>query len=350
AVKILENERETLAYAAEVITQEGLVDKVDFWKGYKYEVFTSPEGAQSSSSAYETYLQARYQSSLKEEPYEWALCTDPLEAAQKTRVSNAIAYNRGPAGSVHPHKLTTELLKIAMRSGAELYSWAPVKNLSRFGEGWEVETSRGMIKAGVVVLCTNAYTGGLFPESERGMGISAHLTPYRGHCANYTPPLSYSGPKSLDHSYVVENGMYIVSTPHSGIVAGTWAAATINHGLATRDDIYAILDDSTVLPSVEKWMKGWFERTYEGWKENGRGEGMGRLWTGIMAHSHDLLPLVGPIPNKPNLFAAVGFHGHGMARILTITRGLSQLLSTGKWDERLPTSFQITEMRLSRAK
>jgi hypothetical protein len=83
-----------------------------------------------------------------------------------------------------------------------------------------------------------------------------------------------------------------------------------------------------------------------------------------MGASRDLLPLVGEIPGSEGLYAAVAFNGifvprtlcaklrsagHGMARILTATRGLAFQMKHGNWDDRLPRVFAITEERLRRA-
>lgn len=93
-----------------------------------------------------------------------------------------------------------------------------------------------------------------------------------------------------------------------------------------------------------------------------------------MAYSRDVLPLVGPVPGKKGLWAAVAFHGHGasplllpaassftyltvflvpspgMSRILCVTRSLAQHIQSGTWDSRLPRSFEITAERFERAK
>jgi hypothetical protein len=68
-----------------------------------------------------------------------------------------------------------------------------------------------------------------------------------------------------------------------------------------------------------------------------------------MGASADLLPLIGLVPGKDGLWAAVAFHGHGMARILTATRAVGYHLRTGQWDSREPRAFEITEARLARA-
>lgn len=87
-----------------------------------------------------------------------------------------------------------------------------------------------------------------------------------------------------------------------------------------------------------------------------------------MAHSIDWVPLVGPVPDMPGLWVSAGYNGesgvrgrhsdeqltsivgHGMAKIITITRSIAQHMKTGKWDPRMPQCFAITKERLRAAK
>lgn len=69
-----------------------------------------------------------------------------------------------------------------------------------------------------------------------------------------------------------------------------------------------------------------------------------------MAHSIDLVPLVGPVADMPGLWASVGYNGHGMAKIINLTRYLAQAMKTGEWDEHVPQCLKITKERLERAK
>lgn len=99
---------------------------------------------------------------------------------------------------------------------------------------------------------------------------------------------------------------------------------------------------------------------FTGWEEGER-DGLARVWTGIMGASADMLPLIGPVPDKPGLWTAVGFHGecgplaplipgHGMSRIPLCSRALEHHLRTGEWDARLPRVFETTAARLEKVR
>ncbi|HUS98324.1 MAG TPA: FAD-dependent oxidoreductase, partial [Hyphomicrobiaceae bacterium] len=51
-------------------------------------------------------------------------------------------------GGLHPAKLHAGMLAKAVEAGALIHGETPVKGIRRDGEGWEVETSRGVVKAG----------------------------------------------------------------------------------------------------------------------------------------------------------------------------------------------------------
>lgn len=86
---------------------------------------------------------------------------------QFTRQDHAAGYAVTPAGMVHPHKLATALLRLALATGqCELYSWTPVSNFEKTGETWIVHTSEGDITAEQVVLASNAHTKHLWDTPE----------------------------------------------------------------------------------------------------------------------------------------------------------------------------------------
>lgn len=175
------------------------------------------------------------------------------------------------------------------------------------------------------------------------------ITPFRGHAALVVPPPDYAGTAALKTTYTVQNGPYLMFTPHAGIVLGVYNSTAVNEGLCDWNDILGVEDDSVVLPSFANWLGNYCRTAYEGWGTEGPGEGTARVWSGVLAASADLIPLIGAVRSKPGLWVAAGFHGHGMARILTCTQGLAMQMKDGRWDERLPRVFDTTPERLERA-
>ncbi len=65
---------------------------------------------------------------------------------------------RGDIGGLHPAKLVSGMLARAEEAGAVVHGETGVNGIRREGDGWEVETARGRVKAANVIMGTNGYT------------------------------------------------------------------------------------------------------------------------------------------------------------------------------------------------
>ena len=52
-------------------------------------------------------------------------------------------------------------------------------------------------------------------------------------------------------------------------------------------------------------------------------------WTGVLALSKDGCPLCGPVPQRPNVYVAAGFSGHGMPQCFGVGKGIAQWIVDG---------------------
>ncbi|WVR07343.1 hypothetical protein IAU60_004384 [Kwoniella sp. DSM 27419] len=348
SLELLDFEKRVLEYVAETVDKEGWQEKVDFWKGEKVEVRISEPAKAEMAANFTKWKAAREEHPrLKGTEAEWTWCDDADEAKRRTRIKNAIAFSKGPAGSVHPHKLATHFLRSALATGqCEYYSWAPVQSVKPSSEDgiWDLEVyKRGVIKARKVIFCTNAHTPHLF----EGSPVAEYLTPFQAQAANVTPPPTFSGDKYGAHTYTIENGPYLIFTPHSGIVLGLHHALAIEMGVMTHKELF-VEDDAHVAPGIKKWLEDYCRENFAEWGVEAPGEGANRVWAGMLCGTKDTLPLVGPIPGKDGLYIAAGYHGHGMARIPLVTKYLAKLLTTGEWDPLLPETFAVTAERFER--
>jgi glycine/D-amino acid oxidase-like deaminating enzyme len=79
-------------------------------------------------------------------------------------------------GKLHPALYHRGLMDAARRHGATLVGHTRAGKLTRIGEGWRIETSRGPIEAREVVIATNGYTGGLTPDLKRRLiPVASHI-------------------------------------------------------------------------------------------------------------------------------------------------------------------------------
>ncbi|ODO07613.1 hypothetical protein L198_01194 [Cryptococcus wingfieldii CBS 7118] len=180
ALDVLDLERRVLLWVEETVHREGW--EIDLWKGEKVE--GAPGSllaiAQRMDGLYKKWAEARNKSEkYKDIPLEWSWTWDEKKAQADTRFKGAVAYSKGPAGSIHPHKLASAFLRSALKSGqAELYSWVPVQGIQKVDGAatvekqsenglWEVNLGkRGKLRARNVVICTNAYTPGLLKGTD----------------------------------------------------------------------------------------------------------------------------------------------------------------------------------------
>ena len=77
------------------------------------------------------------------------------------------------SAGLHVGKYIRGLGEAAERAGVTIHEQAPVQRLTRLGSGHELETPRGTLRAGQVLLATGAYTRRPFPGTRSGSLRSA---------------------------------------------------------------------------------------------------------------------------------------------------------------------------------
>ncbi|WRT63934.1 uncharacterized protein IL334_000861 [Kwoniella shivajii] len=345
AVDILKQEWDNYARNKDVIKKHDLVHKVDLWEGNVMTVYKTQEGLDTAFNAFQQWNEALEESGSQDYSNN-VFCKDPKEALRVSRVQGAIGYSTRTAGTVHPHKLTTELLKLSISStdyDVSLHTTTPALSITPKEDQHIVETSRGTIKAKRVVLCTNAHTPHLFPEEHP---LKSFIFPIRIQMGVFTPPPEFSGTKSPQTSYGFPTGYCATST--SGIVVGISVGDYIGANIGKSEDYICNSDDTVLLPECTKYLEGFMTRTFDGWNENAIGEGLMRTWTGVIAATIDRLPLIGPVPDTPGLFISAGYNGHGMSTTHTCGRALAKLILHETWDQQFPEAYIISKERLAR--
>lgn len=69
------------------------------------------------------------------------------------------------AGTIQPLSYSRELARAALAAGARIHGKSPVATIGRSGASWTVTTASGVsVDAEHVLVCTNAYSGPLFPD------------------------------------------------------------------------------------------------------------------------------------------------------------------------------------------
>jgi glycine/D-amino acid oxidase-like deaminating enzyme len=102
---------------------------------------------------------------------QWAELGAPTRILDKAETDRLLGTERylggwldGRGGAIQPLSYARGLARAALKAGAAIHGGSPVTELSRTGSGWIVKTARGArLTTERVVLCTNGYTGPLWP-------------------------------------------------------------------------------------------------------------------------------------------------------------------------------------------
>lgn len=94
------------------------------------------------------------------------------------------------AGTLQPLSYTRELARVAMESGAQIYSKSVVESVTQAGDRWQLKTARGTVSCDKVLVCCNGYTDGLVS------GLQQRVVPVRS-VLMATEPLSAAQRDSL---------------------------------------------------------------------------------------------------------------------------------------------------------
>ncbi|MEZ4668732.1 MAG: FAD-dependent oxidoreductase [Anaerolineae bacterium] len=193
-------------------------------------------------------------------------------------------------GAVQPYELVHTIFE---QSGAELIKNNELYRIEQNKpELVTVYTRQYVFKARYVMLCTNAYSVYVDPY------FVGKVIPTRAQCIA-TAPLS-NGPLLNTCGYSDYGFMYYRDTFDGRLLIGGGRKQNKMLEHDTTDDrvtdpVQRILEDylRTRFPEVKAPIE--------------------RRWSGIMGFSVDGLPLVGRLPDKPNVGFAVAFTGHGLA-------------------------------------
>ncbi|KAK7452688.1 hypothetical protein VKT23_012089 [Stygiomarasmius scandens] len=161
ALKILQNEMDTLNLLNEVIDKEGI--DCDFWRGRSFDIAMDKECADFFHESLQEFIA---DGGPTEGIVEWI---GDAEEAKKVRIleyptlptfiktPKAFAAAEFPASSLWPYKLVKHLLLLCIdKHNLNLQTNTPARSVSQTSNGdWSIHTDRGDIKAKKVVFASN---------------------------------------------------------------------------------------------------------------------------------------------------------------------------------------------------
>ncbi|MGE3918413.1 MAG: NAD(P)/FAD-dependent oxidoreductase, partial [Hyphomicrobiaceae bacterium] len=163
---------------------------------------------------------------------------------------------RKDIGGLHPAKLHAGLLRLVLAAGARVHGETPVLGIRSDGGVYEVQTSRGTVRAANVIVGTNGYTDGADPWLRRRLvpvrsriiatapisdNLMKELCP-KGYMLGETRALHYYYRPSPDGTRILFGG-------RDGTIAGDpqWPTDSLRRALL---DIFPVLED---VPITHSW-------------------------------------------------------------------------------------------------
>lgn len=205
-------------------------------------------------------------------------------------------------GYLHSGKLLQALLRKVQGLGVQVINSIRIHSLERDGDGFYLPTDRGVgLRAGKVLLCTNAFTKSLFPAVD--------IVPARGQVLLTSPieGLPWQGTFHADEGYY-----YFRNLDNRVLLGGARNKAFENETTVDmrtspfiQEELQRYLDE-VILPGF----RGQYSITDR--------------WAGIMAMGSEKLPIVGELDK--NIFAAVRMSGMGVALAPVVSRKVAGMM------------------------
>ncbi|KAJ5151577.1 hypothetical protein N7492_009872 [Penicillium capsulatum] len=273
---------------------------------------------------------------------------------QKYKIHGAAGGALLPAATIWPYRLITKVFaaliekyprRLTIETQTPVESIQHESNKSVFP--YTLHTSRGLLRAGNVVHCTNGYSGHLLPN------LRGRIHPFKGTMTVQDPKdtvpnqgtsLSWGFHYSPTYDSVTERRGYGLYYLGQSVRTGYFYFG----GEESRLEDVVSADDSW----VGEYSVGHLQSVLPGFFGQGSSWDVVSAWSGIMGFSSDGLPLVGRLPTTltgregNGEWIAAAFNGYGMANCLLSGEALARsILGENKVD--LPEAYGVGEKRLS---
>ncbi|MTH96490.1 FAD-binding oxidoreductase [Roseibium sp. RKSG952] len=197
--------------------------------------------------------------------------------------------------ALNPMKYVQGLARKARARGVHIYSRSPVSGIAPGEEGtWELVAPEGRVKAAKVILAANGYADEQVPAWLRGrimptmsnILVTRPLSAREQAAQGWTSGLMAADTRMLLH--------YFRLLPDGRFLFGT------RGGLSERPEALKRMKDSA---------RADFDRMFPAWKD----VETDYSWHGHVCLARDFVPFVGPIPAMEGVYAAMAWHGSGIA-------------------------------------
>ena len=194
----------------------------------------------------------------------------------------------GRAAHLHPALYFKGLLDLCGKRGIAIASKTPASRIAQSGTGWQVETPRGTIQAGDVIIATNGYTGDVTPQLKRRVvPVGSYIIATEELAPDLAAGISPKNRSIADTRRVLT--YYRMSPDGKRLIFGGRAKFGHTDPVETAHILHGFMTDR--FPQL-------------------RGSKITHAWTGNVAFTLDEIPHMGKFDN---LHYALGCNGSGVA-------------------------------------
>lgn len=223
--------------------------------------------------------------------------------------------------ALNPRKYINGLAKAAEQAGARIYHETPVSKVAHGPDRITLHTPHGTVSARKVIIATNGYSAEDLPR-----WLASRYMPTQSSVI-VTRPMSdaeleaqgwTSGQASYDTRHLLH---YFRLMPDRRMLFGVRGGLLSSAGSEAR---------------ALRRARAEFEQMFPAWRQ----VETPHQWSGMVCISRNRMPFLGPVPDLPNVYASLCYHGNGVAMASYSGALLSDLVQ-GKKPERIyPAAVQ----------
>lgn len=224
--------------------------------------------------------------------------------------------------ALNPLKYLLALGDQVRQAGGRIFGKSPVTGVNQDGECWRLETEHGYVRAKKIVLAGNGYARETVPKWLHGRTLPVMSS------IQVTRPLSKG------------------ELSDQGWTADTMAADTrrLLHYfrlLPDRRFLFGtrggIFEKAPALTAMQKRARNDFETMFPAWAH----VETEFAWHGNVCLARNLTPFVGEVPRMDGIYAAMGWHGSGIAMASLSGEKIAGLVTGSLRRDDLPSPLQI---------
>lgn len=208
-------------------------------------------------------------------------------------------------GEIHPLKYLWFLASripnpFSVRENHEVF------NIDSYRDKIVINTNTRKFYTDAVVLCTNAWSGQLFPW------FQDKIVPTRGQIIVTEPVEKFLEPCYC--SFVLD---YFRQLPDGRVLIGGFRNADVEKEVGFSDEINPVINEK-----LEDFLNEHFPIL--------RGKRIDYRWSGVMGFAADGYPMVGSLDEDPRIFYNAGFTAHGLGFTFATGELTARLILEGK--------------------